>query len=128
MKKTKRGQLFSQPFTIIFSLFVMSLIIFFGYRAITGVANTGEKVCNVKLQQDFQNEVNDLYTQPLGSSAKLSVSTCASMKGICVLDLNKITDTHSILYKDIQETVQILLESTSKKKPFLLKHKLKNNI
>ena len=49
----QRGQLLSQPFTIIFALVVITLTLFFGYRAISGLLSAGEDVCLVKMSDCY---------------------------------------------------------------------------
>ena len=113
----KKGQLLSQPFVIIFALVVMALILFFGYRAITGLLSTGEKVCDVKFSQDLQNEVNDLNTQPIGSSTKVSLVTCGGIKAICLVNLQNRLE-RDVPYKDIKNLINALEETNGKENVF----------
>ncbi len=111
----KKAQLFSQPFMIIFTLIVIALILFFGYKVILGLTNTGEKVCKVKFTQDFQNEVDDLYTQPIGSNTRINIPTCASMKAVCVLTVNP---SAQVPYKDIQQVLNALSQTPTSNNVF----------
>lgn len=113
----KKAQLLSQPFVIIFTLLVAAFIIFFGYRAISGLLSTGEQVCHIKFQQDVQNEVNDLSTQPIGSSTRINTPTCGGIKGVCLVNLQS-EERGEIPYKDVRDLVDVLEETNGKENLF----------
>src|SRR3989344_967998 len=115
----QRGQLLSQPFTIIFALVVITLTLFFGYRAISGLLNAGEDVCLVKFQKDLQNKIQDISTQPPGSNTKIAISTCTGMKGVCFINFAKPLQPEKIPYTDVRQTAQALADVGAKDNIFI---------
>ncbi len=82
----KRGELFSQPFIMIFALIIMALIIVFGIRSFNQVKDAADDVELVKFVSKLQEEVNRYYNFDVGSSKKMSLFAPAKAKEICFYD------------------------------------------
>ncbi|HZX12633.1 MAG TPA: hypothetical protein VFE88_04225 [Candidatus Nanoarchaeia archaeon] len=115
----KQGQLFSQPFTIIFTLVVAALIIFFGYKAITGLLDFGEKVCIKTFQKDLQSAVRDIAEQPPGSTTKTNIPTCSNMKAVCIATPNTLNNLNTLEYSDVRETLEALSATSFRDNVFI---------
>jgi|SRR3989344_724674 len=112
----KRGQLLSQPFTYIFAILVIGMILIFGFRYVNKLLETGCQVEILDFSSDVQKKVNQLSSLSFGSSYECSLvnspgqsgNKCEfiipkGVKGICFVDTTKNFD--DIKYEDINTLV-----------------------
>jgi len=85
----KRGELFSQPFVMIFALIVMALIIVFGIRSFSQVKDAADDVELVKFVSKLQEEVNRYYNFDVGSSKQLALFAPVKAEKICFHDASR---------------------------------------
>ena len=79
----QRGELFSQPFIMIFALIIMALVLVFGIRSFTQVSDTADSVDAAKFILQLKNEITKYYNFDIGSSKILKISLPTKLKEIC---------------------------------------------
>jgi len=90
--KSRRGQNVGQIFVFILALIVFTGILFFGYRAIIGFLDKGEKVAFVQFQNNLEGAVKRVYSQ-YGSVVVYDQSNPLSVpskyRQVCFVDLDQ---------------------------------------
>ena len=82
----KKGNLMSEPFTYIFIVVVIALIVFFGFKYIRDLTSFGCEVEAKKFVLDFKDKVDKVESFSAGSKTKESMYTPAGIVGVCFVD------------------------------------------
>lgn len=80
----QRGELFSQPFIMIFAMIVMALVLIFGIRSFTQINETANTVDAAKFILQLKDEVTKYYNFDIGSSKILKLSAPTKLTEICI--------------------------------------------
>jgi len=101
----------SKPFTFIFALVVIALILLFGIMAITRLFSFGCAVEAEKFVMDFDNKVEVMDTLAKGSRAQYSLIVPPGVAGICFIDTTSTNniDTSKLIYPDVKQKVELLI-------------------
>jgi len=83
----KKGIGVGQVFIFIVAALTFSMILIFGYRAITGFLKSGEEVAFVQFKTSLESSIKKIYTE-FGSVRVEKYSTPTSYRQICFLDLD----------------------------------------
>jgi len=87
----KKAQVFGQVFVLIIAAIVFLLIIFYGYRAITGFTERSEQVALVEFETELESSVKQIAID-YGSVKKLELSLPGKYKQVCFVDLDKVPE------------------------------------
>jgi hypothetical protein len=111
----KKAQLLSQPFTYIFMLIVIAMIVGFGFYLITKTTIFAGQVDVAKFKNDLSKKVQEINLLSPGSGELYETNVPAGIRGICFLDLTKDSNIASkISFVDVKEDVE--LDLTAEKK------------
>ena len=83
----KRGQLFAQPFIIIFALIVAVLVVIWGVKVIFDLKNRADLTEIIATMADIRGDVNTYFYLEQGSSKLLNYIVPPNTKCICFKDL-----------------------------------------
>ncbi len=84
-----KGELFSQPFIMIFAILVGALILVFGVKSFIDIKGGAEDVELSKFAAILKNNIDTYYNFDVGSSKKLSLVMPAKAKEVCFYDDSK---------------------------------------
>lgn len=90
-KKYKKAQL-SQVFVYILTLVVMITVLFFGYKAISGVIQKGERVAFVSFKTDLEGAVRSIsgdYGSVRAYDSKNPLRVPAGYDSVCFIDFDR---------------------------------------
>lgn len=91
-RKNSKGVVIGQVFTYIIAVIVFALVLIFGYQAITGFLEKGEKVGYLTFKTDLENAIKNVYSD-FGTvaiySGKNILAVPAKYEEICFIDLDK---------------------------------------
>ncbi len=111
----KRGQLLSHPFTVILTLVVAALILFFGISSIRDLLDVNSQVDIATLRNTLQKEVNTYYTLDEGSRKSISIRVPRQVAYICFVDQSSEID-----YSLIPNKKENLVRTINDKNTFLI--------
>ncbi len=81
--KNRKGQLFAEPFMWILALLVTTLVLAFGYFAISKLQETFAQTSVIDFKNKFERNVNEVYYLDAGSSKTIKVDLPDRIKKIC---------------------------------------------
>lgn len=112
----KKAQLLSEPFTYIFALIVIAVIVGFGFYLVTKTTIFAGEVDIAKFKNDFSTKVQEINLLSPGSGELYEASVPAGIRGICFVDLTTGTNTlaSKIDFPDVKQDVD--LDITAEKK------------
>jgi hypothetical protein len=79
----RKGQILGQVFIYVLAAVVFSLILLFGYRAVTNLTQRSEEVMLMELRHEVQTAVNSIASNP--DVKKKSLQVPAKYKTVCFL-------------------------------------------
>ena len=88
----KKGQLFAQPFIIIFALIVAILVVIWGVKVIFDLKNRADFTEVIATIADIRDDVNTYFYLEQGSSKLLNYIVPKDTKCICFKDLSGFSD------------------------------------
>ena len=91
MVRGKKGLGVGQVFIFIVAALTFSLILIFGYRAITGFLKSGEDVAFVQFKTGLESDVKRIYTE-FGSVRVEAYTTPLHYSQICFVDMDQPYD------------------------------------
>lgn len=106
----KKAQLLSQPFTYIFAIVVMAMIVSFGFYMIIRTTNVAESVDVAKFQKDFERKVNEISFLSPGSGDDVNMALPIGVRGVCFIDM-KTVDASEIPFDDVKQSVEVYKEA-----------------
>lgn len=83
----KRGQAPTSLFLIIFSILIIVLILFFGFKAVTSMREKAEKSSLIKFRETFKNDLES-QKKNVGSVSIKEYLLPEGVNEICFLDIN----------------------------------------
>lgn len=133
----KKAQLMSQPFYYIFIIIVIALIFLFGFNVITKLQYTQEKSKSILFKTDFQQAVNNVYSQNPGTKLFFSLQLPKDSKEICFqrfLTYSKVSsdsryfqsfDVNNLVHNNQENT--FCIKTKNEKLSFNLENKIMND-
>ena len=88
----KRGQLFDQPFILIFGIVVGALILVWGGKMIYDLKTTGDKVEVELFINNLRKEIDKQYYYDVGSQKEIVLKLPAEVEQICFYDKDEGTN------------------------------------
>ncbi|MBW2963690.1 hypothetical protein KY306_02865 [Candidatus Woesearchaeota archaeon] len=92
MARKSKGVVVGQVFIYIIAVIVFALVLIFGYQAITGFLEKGEKVAYLTFKTDLENAIKNVYSD-FGTvaiySGKNVLAVPVDYEEICFVDLDK---------------------------------------
>lgn len=107
---SKKAQLLSQPFTYIFAIVVIAMIVSFGFYMITRTTKVAESVDVLKFQKDFERKVNEISFLSPGSGDDVNMAFPIGVRGICFVDM-KTVDASEIQFEDVKKSIEVYKEA-----------------
>ncbi len=112
-KRNKKSQLLAQPFTYIFMLVVIAMIVGFGFYLIWKTDAFAKKVDIIKFQNDFSKKIQEINLLSPGSGELYESNIPAVIKAICFIDLTTGSNL-KIDFADIKQDVDLDLMASKK--------------
>lgn len=112
-KRNKKSQLLAQPFTYIFMLVVISMIVGFGFYLIWKTDTFAKQVDTVKFKNDFSKKVQEINLLSPGSGELFETSIPSGIETICFVDLTTGGNL-KIDFVDIKQDVSLDLTASRK--------------
>lgn len=110
--KNKKGQLLSQPFTYIFALVVVAMIVSLGFYLITRTTKIASDVDVAKFKIDFEKKVLEISYLTPGSGDDVNMVAPTGVNGVCFLDMKAGSlEVDKIKFSDIKNDVELFLEA-----------------
>ncbi len=106
----KNGQLLSEPFTYIFALVVIAMIVSVGFYFITRTTDVAKSVDALKFEKDFESKVTEIGLLSTGSGDEINMNAPIGVKGICFIDMKTINPSE-IKFLDVQKDVTLFKEA-----------------
>jgi len=79
----KKGQIFAQPFIIIFALIVAVLVLVFGFKTVLDIQDKGKFAQLLDAQEDIKEVSRTMYTLGEGSQRTLKLRVPKNIKCFC---------------------------------------------
>jgi len=95
IKNKKKAQIIGQAFIFILAAILFSLILLYGYKAISRIGETQSEVELVEFRDSLSTVVNQIR-QDYGSVKKYALKIPSDYKEICVVDLKLLTSVDAI--------------------------------
>lgn len=109
---TKKAQLLSHPFTVIFTLIVIALLLLFGFQQIRKLIDLNKAIETKQFETQLTATVQDVYTEPPGSNRALHITVPTAITIICFLDITK--DLRTLPYPSVSDQAATLRDITTK--------------
>lgn len=106
----KRAQISGQVFLYIFGVIIIGLVIFLGYRFISGTGKASEKYVSSEFQKSLINDINSLTGSP-GSTYTKKYTLPAGFDEICFVDTEVVSVGDLGNYPIIQNSVDTGVEN-----------------
>ena len=97
----------TQIFIWIFAMVVLGVIIYFGFDMINKTWCFGKGVDVVKFNQDFEDEVREVYLLSKGSNKKIELNVPSEYDEICFFDRTKSYNANKITNNEIKEIIEL---------------------
>ena len=81
----KKSQIYSQVFVYVLAMLLVSMILVFGYKAISSFRDRTEKVACLKLKNDMTNAVDSILGD-YGTIKKKQFDACSNYNQICFVE------------------------------------------
>ncbi len=103
----KRAQLMSHPFTMILTLVLAALIIFFGVSAIINLVKVSSQVDLASFRTSLQKEVDTYYNLDEGSQKIITLQLPGEVNYICFVDQSMHID-YSLIPNGKENLVKVI--------------------
>src|SRR3989338_6431642 len=113
-----KAQIVGQIFIFLLAIAIFSLIVIYGYKAITGFTERGETVALLELQNDMERQIS-VMALDYGSTDKMELRLPTEYKQICFVEHQRLENLQTD-YPDVNPFVLDALESGSLQNVFLV--------
>lgn len=113
MKKLhKRGQTVNQVFIFLISAMIFSMVVIYGYRAVTSIGESQEKAILSEFRDTLMNRVEQIALD-YGSVKRVAVSLPTNYREVCFLDNKAIREMEpeTGARKELEDNYPIIYDS-----------------
>src|SRR3989338_6604948 len=114
-----KAQIVGQIFIFLLAIAIFSLIMVYGYKAITGFTERGETVALLELQNKLERQISAMALD-YGSTDKMELQLSSEYEQICFVDHDQLQALNEQTYPGISPFILDALESGSQQNVFLV--------